>query len=66
MDHEVNVDSIRASEEQIGEHERAIIKLKRARNSLLNVCKLPPKILNSICAPPKKNEAWGSGAFLVC
>ena len=35
-------------EEQIKEHETAIIKLKRARNSLLNVSKLPPEILGDI------------------
>ena len=35
-------------EEQIREHERAIIKLKRARNSLLNVSKLPPEVLGNI------------------
>ena len=35
-------------EEQIREHERVIIKLKRARNSLLNVSKLPPEVLGNI------------------
>jgi len=35
-------------EEQIREHERIIIKLKRARNSLLNVSKLPPEVLGDI------------------
>jgi len=35
-------------EEQIREHERTIVKLKRARNSLLNVSKLPPEILGDI------------------
>jgi len=35
-------------EEQIGEHERTIIKLKRARNSLLNISKLPPEVLGDI------------------
>jgi len=48
MDREVNIDSIRALEEQIKEHERAIIKLKRARNSLLNVSKLPPEVLGNV------------------
>jgi hypothetical protein len=49
MDREINLNSIRALEEQIQEHERAIIKLKRARNSLLNVSTLlPPEILGSI------------------
>ncbi|KAF9786295.1 hypothetical protein BJ322DRAFT_780163 [Thelephora terrestris] len=45
---EANIESIRALEEQIREHETAIIKLKRARNSLLNVSKLPPEILGDI------------------
>jgi hypothetical protein len=49
MDQELNLDSIRALEKQIREHERAIIKLKRARNSLLNVStRLPPEVLGSI------------------
>jgi len=48
MNHEINIDSIRALEEQINEHEGAIIKLKRARNSLLNVSTLPPEVLGDI------------------
>ena len=49
MDREINLDSIRALEEQIREHERAIIQLKRARNSLLNVSTLlPPEVLGTI------------------
>ena len=49
MDREINIDSIRALEKQIQEHERAIIKLKRARNSLLNVSTLlPPEVLGNI------------------
>jgi len=43
-----NIESIRDLEEQIREHERAIVKLKRTRNSLLNVSKLPPEILGEI------------------
>ena len=35
-------------EEQIREHERATIKLKRTRNELLNVSKLPPEVLGDI------------------
>ena len=35
-------------EEQIREHERAIIQLKRSRNSLLNVSTLPPEVLGNI------------------
>jgi len=48
MDCETNIDSIRALEEQIREHERTVIKLKRARNSLLNVSKLPPEVLGNV------------------
>jgi hypothetical protein len=60
MDREINLDSIRALEEQIQEHERAIVQfkqeherailqLKRARNSLLNVSTLlPPEVLGCI------------------
>ena len=48
MDREINIDSVRALEEQIKEHERAIIKLKRARNSVLNVSKFPPEVLGNI------------------
>ena len=49
MVREVNIDSIRALEKQIEEHERAIIRLKRTRNSLLNVSTLlPPEILGNI------------------
>jgi hypothetical protein len=48
MDRETNVDSIRALEEQIKEHEKAIIKLKRTRNSLLNVSTFPPEVLGNI------------------
>ena len=48
MDRETNIDSIRALEEEVKEHERAVIKLKRTRNSLLNVSKLPPEVLGNI------------------
>ena len=48
MDREANIDSIRALEEEVKEHERAVIKLKRTRNSLLNVSKLPPEVLGNI------------------
>ena len=48
MDREVNIDRIRALEEQIKEQEWAIAKLKRARNSLLNISKLPPEVLGNI------------------
>ena len=48
MDREINIDSIRALEEQIGEHERAIFRLKRTRNSLLNVSRIPAEVLGDI------------------
>ena len=48
MDCEVNLDSIRALDERIGTYERTVIKLKRARNLLLNVSKLPPEVLGNI------------------
>ena len=49
MDREINLGSIRALEKQIQEHERAIVQLKRARNSLLNVSTLlPPEVLGNI------------------
>ncbi|KAF9784548.1 hypothetical protein BJ322DRAFT_1211494 [Thelephora terrestris] len=48
MERQVNIDSILALEKQIKEHENEIIKLKRARNSLLNVSSLPPEVLGNI------------------
>jgi len=42
------VDPIRALDEQIKELERTIIKLKRARNSFLNISKLPPEVLGQV------------------
>jgi hypothetical protein len=67
MDREINLDSIRALEKQIQEHEKALIKLKRARNSLLNVSTLfPPEVLGSIFqwnATPVGN--WGAAEGLV-
>lgn len=47
---EINIDSIRTLDEQIKEHKTAtiIIRLKRTRNSLLNVSRLPPEILGDI------------------
>ena len=51
MGHETNIDSIRALEKQIEEGRGDIIKLKRARNSLLNVStRTPPEILGYIFA----------------
>ena len=49
MDREINLDSIRSLDKQIEEYEKAIIRLKRTRNSLLNVSTLlPPEILGNI------------------
>lgn len=60
MDRETNVDSIRALEEQIKEHERAIIKLKRTRKSLLNVSTFPPEVLGNIFCwnVPLREKFW--------
>ena len=48
MNREINIDSIHVLEEQIREHEMATIKLKRTRNSLLNVSRLPPEVIGNI------------------
>ena len=49
MDHEANINSIRALDKQIAEGEGDIIRLKRARNSLLNIStRVPPEILGHI------------------
>ena len=45
---ETNTESVQTPEEQTREHERAIIELKRTRNSLLNIYKLPPELLGDI------------------
>lgn len=45
---ESNIDSILALDDRIEEHEEALIKLKRSRNSLLNVYRLPPEVLGNI------------------
>lgn len=45
---EMNTSSIRALDERIRAYEAAIVRPKRARNSLLNVSKLPPEILGDI------------------
>ena len=45
---EININSILALDEQIREHERTVIRLRRTRNSLLNVSKLPPEVLGKI------------------
>lgn len=49
MGREINADSIRALEKQILEGDGDTVKLKRARNSLLNIStRVPPEILGSI------------------
>jgi len=49
MGREINIDSIRALEKQIKGGEGDMIKLKRARNSLLNIStRVPPEILGYI------------------
>ena len=49
MGRERNVDSIRAIEKQITEHETVLAKLKRTRNSLADISTLvPPEILGNI------------------
>jgi len=45
---EKNLESIRVLEDQIREHERVLARLKRTRNSLLNVSRLPPEVLGDI------------------
>lgn len=51
MGREVNVDLIQALEKQIEKGDGDIIKLKRARNSLLNIStRIPPEILEHIFA----------------
>ena len=45
---EINIDSICAFDEKIKDLEKTLTELKRARNSLLNVHKLPPELLGKI------------------
>ena len=45
---EINIESIMALEDQIRQHEVAIANLKRARNSLLNISRLPPGVLGKV------------------
>ena len=73
MDREINIDSIRALEGQIKDHERAVIRLKRVRNSLLNVSRLPPEVLSKIflrnVAPKSAFDGLDEGShnfLLVC
>jgi len=49
MGHEANIDPIQALDKQIEEGKGDLIKLKRARNSLLNIStRVPPEILGEI------------------
>jgi hypothetical protein len=49
MGREVNIDSIRALDKQIEDGDGDMIKLRRARNSLLNVStRVPPEILGDV------------------
>ena len=48
MNREINVDSILALDKQIAEREAEIIPLKRSRNSLTNVARIPPEILGYV------------------
>lgn len=74
MDREAKLDSIRDLEKQIQDHERAIIQLKRARNSLLNVSThLPPEILGDVflsnVIPDRDFSGLAEGSYdflLVC
>jgi len=45
---EINIESILTLDEQIKEYEATLKNLKRARNSLLNISKLPPEVLGNI------------------
>ena len=74
MDREINFHSILALEKEIEEHERAIIRLKRTRNSLLNVSTLlPPEVLGRIFSwnaiPVEDFDGLPKGSYnflLVC
>ena len=51
---EINVDGIRGLEKQIGEGAGDIIKLKRARYSLLNISTIvPPRVVTNLRTPPE-------------
>ena len=74
MGPEINIDSIRALERQIEEGTGDIIRLKRTRNSLLNIStRIPPEILGHIfCWNAIPKEVFGGlrkGSYnflLVC
>jgi len=48
MGHEINADSILALDKRIKETTTELTRLKRSRNSLLNVARIPPEILGRI------------------
>ncbi|KAF9782942.1 hypothetical protein BJ322DRAFT_1143350, partial [Thelephora terrestris] len=48
MGPETNISSILALEKQIEEGAGDVIQLKRARNSLLNISRMPPEILGDV------------------
>jgi len=48
MGREVNIDSIMALDKRIEEIKAELTRLKRSRNSLLNVARIPPEILGRI------------------
>ena len=48
MDHETDTDPILALDKQIAEREAEIIQLKRSRNSLLRIARIPPEVLGCI------------------
>ena len=70
---DLNTEPVQKFEEQTIEHERAILTLKRTRNSLLNVFKLPPEVLGNIfcwnAAPTDDFLGWEDEShsfLLVC
>jgi len=48
MGHEINIDSIQALDKRIEEVAAELVRLKRSRNSLLTVARVPPEILGHI------------------
>jgi len=75
MGREINIDSITALDKRIKEITAELARLKRSRNSLLNVARIPPEILGHIFhlnVMPEAVEGYfpklrkGSYNFLVC
>ena len=51
---EINIDRIHDLEKQVGEGAGDIVKLKRARNSLLNISTIvPPRVVTGLRIPPE-------------